>query len=154
LHTGKNTLETAAANMDSNFYMGECVALTTESMRRRTDALVVISGFILLVDTVWGGKAALGLDLSRTSALVMGMSLVLGFPAYLLDLWIDKKIAVSMLALFVFRGIAMYFGGATQVGFSLWHGNVLLIVGFVFLQLSKHWRYKAHSSPRFSDVGC
>jgi hypothetical protein len=117
--------------------MGEFMSLTTHSMRHRVDILVLIGGFIMLVDTAWGGIAALGLDLSRINELVMAISFVFGFPIYLLDLRINKRIAISMVGLFLFRWIATCFGGPTPVLCSPWRGSVLLIVAFGLLQLSK-----------------
>ena len=113
------------------------MSLTMESMRHRVDSLVLIGGFVALVDTAWGGLATLGLDLSRMNELVMGISFVLTFPLYLLDIWINKQIALSMLGLFLFRWIATCFGGPTPVLCSPWRGSVLLIVAFVLFLLSK-----------------
>ena len=117
--------------------MGEFMSLTMESMRHRVDFLALVGGFVILVDTVWGGMAAIGLDLSRMNELVMAISFVLGFPIYLLDLWINKRIAISMVGLFLFRWFATCFGGSTPVLCSPWRGSVLLILAFVLLQLSK-----------------
>ena len=117
--------------------MGELMPLTMKSMSDRVDSLALIGGFIMLVDTAWGGIAALGLDLNRMNELVLAISFVLGFPIYLLDLWINKRIAVSMLGLFLFRWIATCFGGPTPVFCSPWRGSVLLILALVLLQLSK-----------------
>ncbi len=108
-----------------------------KSLSGRDDSLALIGGFIMLVDTGWGGIAALGLDLSRMNELVLAISFVLGFPIYLLDLWLDKRIAMSMFGLFLFRWIALCFGGPTPVFCSPWRVSVLLIVAFVLLQLSK-----------------
>lgn len=113
------------------------MSLTIESMRHRVDLLALIGGFLMFVDSLWGGIAALGLDWSRTNELVMAISFVLGFPIYLFDIWIDKRIAFSMPGLFLFRWIATCFGGPTPVLCSPWRGNVLLILAFVLLQLSK-----------------
>ena len=113
------------------------MSLTMKSMRSRFGILVLIGGFVALVDTVWGGLASLGFDLYRMNELVVGISFVLGFPMYLLDLWLDKRIAVSMVGLFFFRWIALCFGGPTPVFCSPWRVSVLLIVAFVLLQLSK-----------------
>lgn len=106
-------------------------------MRHRADFLALVGGFVMLVDTVAGGIAALGLDLSRMGDRVLAISLVLGFPIYLLDLWMDKRIAISMLGLFVFRWIVTSFAGPTPVLGSPWRGNLLLIVALVLLQFSK-----------------
>jgi hypothetical protein len=122
--------------------------MTMKSMRHRVDFIVLIGGFIMLVDTAWGGIAALGLDLSRMNEFIMAISFVLGFPAYVLDLWIDNRIAFSMLGLFLFRWIATCFGGPTPVLCNPLRGSVLLIVAFVLLQLSKLRREgKPHIRP-------
>jgi len=113
------------------------MSLTMKSMSGRVDSLALIGGFIMLVDTAWGGIAALGLDLSRMNELVLAISFVLGFPIYLLDLWINKRIAVSMIGLFLFRWIATCYGGPTPILCSPWRGSVLLILALVLLQLSK-----------------
>jgi hypothetical protein len=117
--------------------MEEFMSMTMKSMSDRVDFLALIGGFIMLVDTAWGGIAALGLDLSRMNELILAISFVLGFPIYLLDRWINKRIAVSMLGLFLFRWIATCFGGPTPVLCSPWRCSVLLIVAFGLLQLSK-----------------
>lgn len=98
---------------------------------------MLIGGLVMLVDTAWGGIAALGLDLSRTNELVMAVGFVLGLPMYLLDVWINKRIAISMLGLFVFRWIATCFGGPTPILCNPLRGSVLLILGVALLQLSK-----------------
>ena len=106
-------------------------------MKRRVDLLALIGGLAILVDTVWGGLVSLGLDLTRMNELVLAVSLVLGFPIYLLDLWSDRRIAISTLSLFTCRWIATCFAGPAPVLCSPWRGSVLLISAFVLLQLSK-----------------
>jgi hypothetical protein len=113
------------------------MSLTRESIRKRVDSVALIGGIIALLDTALGGIAALGLDLSRTNELVLGISFVLVLPAYLLDLWLDSRIAISMFGIFLFRWIARCFGGPTPVLCSPWPGSVLLIFAFVLLQVSK-----------------
>jgi hypothetical protein len=123
--------------------------LTIEAMKRRVDFLALIGGFVILVDTVWGGLVTLGLDPSRMNELVLGISFVLGLPTYLLDLWLDKRIAISMLGLFFFRWIATCFAGPTPILCSPWRGNVLLISALVLLQLSKvRWDRKLRQTVR------
>jgi hypothetical protein len=113
------------------------MSLTIELMKRRIDFLALIGGFVILLDSVWGGMAAAWLDWNRVNELALGISFVLGAPIYLLDLWMDKRIAISMLGLFFFRWIATWFAGPTPVLCSPWRGNVLFILAFVLLQLSK-----------------
>jgi hypothetical protein len=117
--------------------VGQLMPLTVESLKRRVDSLTLIGGLIALVDSAWGGFAAIGLDSTRTNELVLAISLVLSFPAYVLDLWIDDRIAVSLIAVFLFRWIAVCFGGPTVVFCWPWRGSILLILAFVLLQSSK-----------------
>jgi len=70
------------------------MSVRIESARHSVDILARVGGFVALVDTVWLGIAAIPLDLGRTNELVLAISFVLGLPAYLLDLWIDERIAV------------------------------------------------------------
>lgn len=113
------------------------MSLTMESSKKPIDALVVLGGLVSLVDTVWIGLATLGLDVSRTNELVLAISFVLGFPAYLVDVWANKRIAITLLGLMTFRWIATCLAGPTPVLCSPWRGNQFLIVAFVLLQASK-----------------
>jgi flagellar biosynthesis component FlhA len=111
--------------------------LEHDRRQRRMDSLAMIGGAIMVVDTIWGGLAALGLDLRQMNELVLGISFVLGLPLFLLDFWMKKRIAFSLLALFFFRWAALCFAGPTPVLVAPWRGSVLLIVAFVLLQLYK-----------------
>lgn len=113
------------------------MSLTIEPKGYRVDFLAMVGGFLILIDTLWGGMAALGLDLRRMNELLLAISFVLGFPIYLLDLWINRRIAIFILGLFLFRWIATCFGGPAPVLCSPWRGNLLLIAAFVLLQASK-----------------
>lgn len=106
-------------------------------MKRRIEPLALIGGILMLADSVWGVLAALGLDPSRTNELIMGISFVIGFPTYLLDLWMDKRIAAATLGLFVFRWIATCFGGPTPILCNPLRGSMLLVAAILLLQLSK-----------------
>ena len=120
-----------------NRRLGQWMSLTTESKKSRIDSLAGIGGFLILLDTIWGVLAALGLDLSRTNELLMAISFVLGLPMYLLDLWINKKIAICLLGLFLFRWVARCFDGSTFVLCNPWRGSEFLVLAFVLLQWSK-----------------
>jgi len=111
--------------------------LTKESIKGRVDSFAAIGGFVIIIESILGVLAVLGLDLRRTNELVMGISFVLGFPMYLFDLWIDWRIAVSLLGLFLFRWIARCLGGPTMVLCNPLDGSTLLIVAFALLQTSK-----------------
>lgn len=111
--------------------------LTMASLKRRVDLLALIGGILILIDTIWGGVATLGLDLNRTNELVMGISFVLGLPLYLLDLCMSTRVAVAILGLFFFRWVATCFGGPTPVLCNPLRGSILLLSAFVLLQVSK-----------------
>jgi hypothetical protein len=110
---------------------------TVDSRKIRTDSLALLGGLIMLLDTAWGGMILLGLDLSRTNELVMGTSFVLGFPTYLLDVWIKRRVAVSLLGLFLFRWVARCYGGSSPVLCNPLPGSMLLVLALIVLQLSK-----------------
>jgi hypothetical protein len=102
----------------------------------QVDLVTLIGGLIMLLDTAWGVAADLGLDWSRTNEVVLGVSLALGLPAYLLDLWTTKRVRVPvfLVGLFIFRWLARCFGGPTFVLCNPLRGSVLLIVAFALLQ--------------------
>ena len=81
--------------------------------KHKIDPLTIIAGIAASLDTVIGLIICLALDFSRANELLMGFSFILGFPMYLLDLWIKKRIAISLLSLFVLRWIARCFAGST-----------------------------------------
>jgi hypothetical protein len=108
-----------------------------ESKSHPIDSLALLGGLAVLLDGVWGGIASLGLDWSRSSEIVLGASLVLGLPAYLLDLWIGKRVPLVLLGLFIFRWLARCYGGPTFVLCNPLRGSVLLIVAFALLQWSR-----------------
>ena len=106
-------------------------------MKRRLDFLALVGAFLMVVDTMWGGVAIIILDLAKINELIMAISFVLGLPIYLLDLWMDTRIAASLLGLFLFRWIARCFGGSAPTVVSPWPFSQLILSAFVFLQLSK-----------------
>ena len=111
----------------------------TEHKNRPSDSLVVLSGVAAFLDTVVGGIASLGLDLSRPDELVLAISFVLGFPMYLLDRRSKKRVAYFLLALFIFRWLARGFGGPTPylVNPFDWPVGILLFLALALLQWSK-----------------
>ena len=109
-----------------------------EALRqRRIDSLVWIGGGLILLDTLWGALADMGLDSTQTSDLVLAISFILGLPAYLLDVWFKKRVAYSLLGVFLFRWIVLSSIGPTFVLQNPVTGNLLLIASFVLLQLYK-----------------
>jgi hypothetical protein len=108
-------------------------------LKTRADSLTLLGGFVMLLDTAVGGIVLLGLDLSRTNELVFGVSLVLGMPMYLLDLWINMRIAICLLWLFLFRwGAQCFLGPRPSLSNPfVWPVGILLFVALVLLQASK-----------------
>lgn len=110
-----------------------------EKNNRWNHSLVFMSGVAALLDTVVGVMINLGLDPSRTYDLVFGSTLVLGFPMYLLDLWLKKRFAFFLLGLFLFRWAVRCLGGPTPVlgnPFD-WPVGILLFLALALLQWSK-----------------
>jgi hypothetical protein len=89
------------------------------------------------VDTLWGGVAALILDPGRPNEFALAIGLVLGFPMYALDVWLNRRVAICLWMLWLFRWVAASFAGPTLMIASIWRGNVLLILAFALLQWSK-----------------
>lgn len=118
---------------------GERMSLTISSGKHRFDSLAIVGGFVALLDTAVGGIVLLGLDLSRTNELVFGVSLVLGMPMYLLDLWINNRLAICLLWLFLFRwGAQCFLGPRPSLSNPfVWPVGLLLFVALVLLQASK-----------------
>ena len=110
--------------------------LTSATKKSSVDSLAVVAGVAALFDTAIGTVAALGLDWSRPNEVVMGISFVLGFPAYLLALWLKRRLAVSLLALFLFRWVARCLGGPTPALCNpfIWPVGILLFLALIFLQ--------------------
>lgn len=110
----------------------------TTLQKTRFGLLTLMSGLLMLLDTAWGIAADLGLDWSRSNEVVLGVSLALGLPAYLLDLWTTRRVRlpVFLLGLFVFRWLARCYGGTSFVLCNPLRGSVLLIVAFALLQYS------------------
>lgn len=109
------------------------------SKRHRIDFLALLGGLAALLDSAWGAIAVLGLDPSRTIELILGITFLLGLPIYLLDLWINKRIAIFVLALFLFRWITGCFAGGTPHLCSPISvpASIFLFSAFVLLQSSK-----------------
>jgi hypothetical protein len=120
-------------------WTGECMSSTIDFGKSRIDSLALLAGFVVLLDTALGGIVLLGLDLRRADELVFGVSLVLGLPMYLLDLWIDKRIAICLIGLFLFRWGALCLGGPRPSLSNpfVWPVGILLFFALVLLQASK-----------------
>jgi hypothetical protein len=113
---------------------------TPESSRNRfTNSLLAISGVAAFLDTLIGGIASMGLDLSRTDELVMAISFVLGFPLYWLERRLKNRFAFLLFALFMIRWVIRGFIGPTFVIVNpiVWPVGILLFLSLVFLQWFK-----------------
>ena len=114
------------------------MSLTT-TRARPIDSLAAFAGLFALMDTVIGMIVSLALDLSRTDERAMAITLVLGFPAYLLDRWLGSRIAISLLVLVLFRWLVLCFVGGKLVLVNpvAWPVGILLFSALVLLQISK-----------------
>jgi len=113
------------------------MSLAMKFVRNKIDSLTLSGGIVMLLDSIWGGIIVLGLDLRHPYELVLAISLVIGFPVYILDLWIDKRIPIFMIGLFLFRWIVRCFGVPVPALCNPLRGSVLLIAAFVLFQWSK-----------------
>lgn len=110
-----------------------------ENRNRPSVSFVVLSGVAALLDTVIGGVADLGLDLTRTHELLLAISFVLGFPMYLLDVWLKKRFVFFLASLFLVRwAIRSFIGPTPGIGNPIdWPMGILLFTSLVLLQWSK-----------------
>ena len=117
---------------------------------RSGDWLVVLSGVAAALDTLMGLMINMGLDPRRAGDLLFGISLVLGFPSYLLDLRSKKRIALCLLTVFLFRWAVLSVVGLTPGPVKLnewleglllfpieWPVGLLLFLALALLQWSK-----------------
>ena len=111
--------------------------IDVDSKRIWANPLVVIGGLIILIDTLWGCLASLGLDLQRANEFLLAISFVCGVPMFLLDLYLKRRIAVCLIVLFLFRWYALCFSGPSPAFHNPFPLGLLLILAVVLLQLSK-----------------
>lgn len=119
----------------------------------------VLAGLLAVIDTLWGALAVLPFDWTLPNETVLGLSFVLGLPAYLLDVWIRGRAVIFLPAVILLRGFAEFCIGSPTVAEHLtrgeifsqlvhfcaasptfgWQlmGNYLLIAAAVLLQWSK-----------------
>jgi hypothetical protein len=76
----------------------------------------IVAGLVAVIDTLWGAIAVLPFDWTRPNDAVLGISFVLGLPAYLLDLWIKPPVVIFLPALALLRGFATHCIGAPTSG--------------------------------------
>jgi hypothetical protein len=110
------------------------------------DRLVILSGWAALLDTGIGIVINMALDHSRAFDNLFGISLLLGFPMFLLDLRLKRKFAYCLASLIVVRWAILSLGGPTpSIGNpAAWPTGFLLVTALVllngpnFVVLSRH----------------
>jgi hypothetical protein len=99
---------------------------------------VLLGGCLMLIDTLWGALAVLGIGFEPLLDIPLDISLVAGLPAFALDAWSRSRVIVFLPALYLFRWWVVSHIGPTPQHLSLpWRGSVLLIVAAALLQWSK-----------------
>jgi hypothetical protein len=109
---------------------------------RSSDKLVILSGLAAFLDTTIGVVINLGLlafGMRQPLELLWGISLLLGFPMFLLDLRLNQRFAFCLSSLFLFRWAILSFDGGTLVLGNpfAWPVGALLGLSFALLQWSK-----------------
>jgi hypothetical protein len=98
----------------------------------------MLGGSLMLIDTVWGALAVLGIGFEPLLDIPLDVSLVAGLPAYVLDAWSRSRIIVFLPALYLLRWyVGSHIGSAPNDVSPPWRGSVLLIVASGLLQWSK-----------------
>lgn len=111
--------------------------LVGDSAESHLGTLEILGGFLALVDSIWGALLFLPVDLRLLSEVVVGISLILAFPAYIVDLRSRRRIIIVMPALFAFRWLALSLLVHPPMLVAPWRFNLLLISACVLLQWSK-----------------
>ena len=110
-----------------------------------TDRLVILSGWAALLDSGMGLIINMALDHSRAFDNLFGISLLLGFPMFLLDLWLGKRFAFCLASAFLVRWVILSVSGPTPriANPAAWPmGFFPLLTALVLLQ----W-FKLRSAP-------
>jgi hypothetical protein len=98
---------------------------------------LTLAGCLMLIDNVWGGLAALPFDWFRFPEAALGVSFLIGFPAYLLDARSKMRVVVFLPALFLFRWWALNLQPPYTPFVLPWRVCALLIPAAILLQWSK-----------------
>ena len=122
----------------------------TQIKRKRVDLLAALGGLLALIDSLWGGIAALPFDWSQARDAFLGLALMIALPAYALDFWSGRHVVLFLPALFLLRWIATSTVSTPPYWGDPWRGSLLLIVASILLQLSKLQAVRAESSR---DIG-
>lgn len=117
----------------------------------RIGGMLALGWVLMLIDSLWGGLAVLGIGFSGILNIALSLGLVAGLPAYALDVRSERRIIVFLPALYVLRWIVEgNIGPALHVG-PPWRGSWLLIVAAVLLQWCKlMWPRARRSSELYS----
>jgi hypothetical protein len=111
---------------------------------RRFDVLLLLGAVVALVDTACGTIASMILDFRQPNEILLAISFVLGAAMYAADVWLNRHVAICLLALWLLRWTALCFIARPPVFANPWHGSQFLIAALVLLQLSKLRRLGAH----------
>lgn len=113
------------------------MSLAAASPKARIGYLSILGGFATLIDLVWGAIAVLPFDWTLPHEAVLGVSFLIGLPAYLLDFRRKGRVVIFLPAVILLRGFAeSYAGSPHALGWQL-RGNELLIAAYLLLQWSK-----------------
>jgi len=113
------------------------VSATHSSKIQAGYLLPLFAGFLIIIDTVWGAIAVLPLDWTRLNEAVLGVSFLIGLPAYVFDLRRDGRGLVFLPAVVVMRWLAESYAAFPAPLGRPWTGNLLIIAGSLLLQWSK-----------------
>ena len=130
------------------------MSTAAQSTRVRIGDLAVLGGLLMAIDTLWGAVAVLPFDWSRPLDIALGVGLVSGLPAFVLDFRSRRRVVIFLPIVFVLRWMAgSYQATPPHFGRPWIGGSVLLIAATVLLQWSKlrvHAR-SVSSGPRSED---
>jgi hypothetical protein len=113
------------------------MSLAGDSAESRLATLDILGGLLALIDSIWGVLMFLPVDLRLLPEVLVGISLVLAFPAYVMDLRSRKQIIIFMPVVFAFRWLALSLLVHPPMFVAPWRFNLLLIAACILLQWSK-----------------
>lgn len=102
----------------------------------RLAPLDLFAGVFALADTVIGAIIFIALEPGPPGDVIMGVTFVLGFPAYLFDEWFTGRVPVGLLTVFWLRWLARCSGGGhfVLVNPFVWPVGILLTIAIIALQ--------------------
>jgi hypothetical protein len=108
-----------------------------EQRNRWSHSLLILGGAAALLDTVIGVIINLALDHSRSYDNLLGISLVLGFPMYLLDVRLKKRFVLFLPILFLIRSAIRSLPTLVLGNPIDWPVGILLFSALILLQWYK-----------------